>query len=220
MMPSRGIKYNVDKLNILPGLLQAEVMRSGARRPQIVELTCPQWSEEEWEQVLKLFASQASHAAQIMNGAIADATMQELDILGINLIPPKQEWLYWNQELLQTDGGGVLHSILPHLAVTATENPLLLFELRGMKREKWLQKLRERRSLQSSQFVPAPAEVTDKHKLVDQELPVKPLLSLTGNPSFWSKDRSLEQVLKPVYEKVSQRAEQILQAASEFEKEA
>ncbi|HEV2235638.1 MAG TPA: hypothetical protein VGR57_03165 [Ktedonobacterales bacterium] len=117
---------------VVPGEIQAAVVRSTVYDPALVTIRIVRFSDAEWQRVAAAFAAQAHLAARLLAGEVPLELNGVLAGLGLALVPQSPA------EITATCTCRQGHKLCPHvaaahyiLATNLEQQPFLLFTLRG-----------------------------------------------------------------------------------------
>ncbi len=174
-----------------PGKVTSTV-QGRSSRPYQLELSFSIWTPEEWDKVIAALCAEAIFAARFLVGEMPTAVGDLIPALGIRtpLVPMKPGSKANCDPVVTCTCGGAQPckhtvSMMHILAERLEEEPLLLFQLRGMPVARVLERIHEKRTLSTrgeNQAHPVPAAAGD-HALVT---PIENLLH-----DFWRPGRRL-----------------------------
>lgn len=201
----------VDDIIVSPGQFIAKVYANRSR-PHHVRIECNPWNDVEWITALGLLSSEAGHIAALVNGELTDDLLNRFAEAQLELFPGPNEWeasCDCTQEVQRCEH---IHAAYRAFCPRLNDDPLCLFEFRGLDRTKLTNKLRILRSQKTTEVSSiAKNQIhSDAHSLLLQEQPDVGLFSESDQPDFWTKDKTLQQTLQPVYDKVRQQAMELL----------
>lgn len=140
----------VKRLEVTPGLLAAQVQDRELGLCG-VEIRVPVLTDEQWQQVTDALSAQALYVAQLLAGNVPPELEQIFDQAGVTLLPVTTTEL--TQQVTTTTGilyngasARPLAAVYNQLGEMLTEDPWLLFRLRGRDRQQLLATLHERRN--------------------------------------------------------------------------
>ena len=222
---NRGKSYarkgQVISIDVKKGAVSAKVQGT-RKRPYSVTIELPVLSDDEWETVTNVMASQALFAAKLLSGEMPVTIEEAFDEAGVSLFPQSREEL--DTECSCPDWANPCKHIAAVyflLAEQFDEDPFLIFTLRGRTKEEIIAVLREKRTEKLSEgVVPeivydvAPLEecldtyweageeldsfVTDPLTVEGENVIIKRL----GNAPFTVRGRDITVLLSEVYDAV------------------
>ena len=140
----------VKRLEVTPGLLAAQVQDRELGLCG-VEIRVPVLTDEQWQQVTDALSAQALYVAQLLAGNVPPELEQIFGQAGVALLPVTTTEL--TQQVTTTSGilyngasARPLAAVYNQLGEMLTEDPWLLFRLRGRDRQQLLATLHERRN--------------------------------------------------------------------------
>jgi uncharacterized Zn finger protein len=140
----------VKRLEVTPGLLAAQVQDRELGLCG-VEIRVPVLTDEQWQQVTDALSAQALYVAQLLAGNVPPELEQIFGQAGVTLLPVTATEL--TQQVTTTTGvlyngasARPLAAVYNQLGEMLTEDPWLLFRLRGRDRQQLLATLHERRN--------------------------------------------------------------------------
>lgn len=138
----------------------ATVQGRAPRRLQL-EIRFPAWSDQIWQQVINMLTAEAIHSAEVLSGRVSAALLQTLDAKQLSLVPRSDEPLQIvHQESDRPAEHGPEAAAISYLLTERLgQEPLLMFELRGMPISQLLMRLRERQTMRSRGQVAAHEQV-------------------------------------------------------------
>lgn len=192
------------------GFIQAKVSSAPFRRPEVVSLNCELWTQGQREKLVSCMAREAAIIAALLNGELHKDTEAIMASIEMNFILSIHDFTTEARMKLQQ----AHHLIYDQFKEEANQDPFLWFKIRGVKRDEFMQALRQKRS---ELYLHADSNFSFTDVQSDQALSIArhqtiKLSSHVQDPEFWTKDKSIKVILKPVYKKVNQRAKHILQA--------
>jgi len=146
----RGKSYarqgQVIALNIAAGIVSAKVQGS-APSPYRVSITLQPLSQQEWQRIVEVMASQAKYAAKLLAGEMPDNIEDAFIESKIPLFPTKSRDLKTDCSCPDSSNPCKhIAAVYFILAEKFEEDPFMIFKLRGMDKEDILGRLRESRS--------------------------------------------------------------------------
>jgi uncharacterized Zn finger protein len=184
-------------------------------------------SDSEWDRCLDALASQAAFAAQLLNAELPRGVDGVMRNLGVPLFPEGRGDMEAECTCGHLRSCRHIAAVLLASGERLSEDPFLLFELRGHTREELVDGLRERRlaaaqrrqaivegnsadaatesSEDLSEFWEMGAEVRDLPLKVEEPEVTMESLKMLGELSF-AEEEDLVDRLEPVYRAVSERA--------------
>ena len=174
-----------------PGKIVSSV-QGRSSRPYQLEIAFVTWTPEEWDQIIAALWSEAVFAARFLIGELPPAVAALIETLGIRtpLVPIKPGSKATSDPILKCTCGGAqpckhVVSMMHILAERLEDEPLLLFQLRGMPVARVLERIHEKRTLSTrgeNQAHPIPPAATDQALVT----PIENLLH-----DFWRPGRRL-----------------------------
>lgn len=194
-----GLEYatagQTRQLHFEPGRVIASVQ---GRDPRAYSTTIsvPRFTDEQWDAAARALAEQAMFAAKLLAGSMPEAVGESLEDVSLGVLPPSVEQLSVRCSCREDDKPWCKHACCAALLVAdrLITEPLLIFTLRGLDGQKFLERLREQRAFlggtrtSSSVYAPRIPHVVD--------LTIRPLAERADG--FWDMDPSLEGLDLPV----------------------
>jgi uncharacterized Zn finger protein len=162
---TRGRTYarqgQVLSIEVDPGIVQAKVQGSQTR-PYTIKIQLQPLTDQNWEQVLDVMASQAIFAAKLLAGEMPTNIEEAFHAAHLSLFPTTVKDLLtsctcpdWANPCKHTAAVYYL------LAERFDEEPFLIFKLRGRTKDEIIQALRQKRTrtLPPVEVAPAPKEI-------------------------------------------------------------
>lgn len=213
----RSMNDVVHHVQISVGKVKGEVLSKYNGRDDLrcsVVLKADIWEPPTWDAVLRLIAAEAFLSAQLLNGQWPPLLTQRLQDMNLRATVQWDEWQV--EHTCDEHRGTCEHAKLVHekFKAAVAEQPMLLFQLRGMDETTFWQSLRRMRSKEHDER----EQHLDQHQLEpfkqfagnEPSQPLASLLSAHNEPPFWPKQVALYELLRPVYKQVSARAAAIL----------
>jgi uncharacterized Zn finger protein len=154
---NRGKSYarrgQVISIDVKKGTVSAKVQGT-RKRPYSVTIELPVLSDDEWDTVTGVMASQALFAAKLLSGEMPVTIEEAFDEAGVSLFPQSREEL--DTECSCPDWANPCKHIAAVyflLAEQFDEDPFLIFTLRGRTKEEIIAVLREKRTEKLSEGV-------------------------------------------------------------------
>jgi uncharacterized Zn finger protein len=154
---NRGKSYarrgQVISIDVKKGTVSAKVQGT-RKRPYSVTIELPVLSDDEWDTVTGVMASQALFAAKLLSGEMPVTIEEAFDEAGVSLFPQSREEL--DTECSCPDWANPCKHIAAVyflLAEQFDEDPFLIFTLRGRTKEEIIAVLREKRTEKLSEDV-------------------------------------------------------------------
>lgn len=154
---NRGKSYarrgQVISIDVKKGTVSAKVQGT-RKRPYSVAIELPVLSDDEWDTVTGVMASQALFAAKLLSGEMPVTIEEAFDEAGVSLFPQSREEL--DTECSCPDWANPCKHIAAVyflLAEQFDEDPFLIFTLRGRTKEEIIAVLREKRTEKLSEDV-------------------------------------------------------------------
>ena len=155
---TRGRSYarrgQVVSLKVKRGVVTAQVQ--GTReRPYAVRIKLPVLSDEAWEKVTSIMASQALFAAKLLSGEMPKNIEEAFEDAGVSLFPESRKEL--NTSCSCPDWANPckhVAAVYYLLAEQFDQDPFLIFKLRGRTKEEIIKTLREKRGKVLEGMVP------------------------------------------------------------------
>lgn len=206
----------IEAIEIRPDVLQAKV-RAERGRPYKVTITGFKLSLLQFDNLARILSEETAHYARLLRGTLTIQLNQQLRSQGIVVLPTLTEVIQFHCSCSSSN------HMCAHSAASAMEaskvlaaDPLLLFELRGLPRQELYAQVRIARSSGFTNHLFEQQELqgigNDELLLTEGNLDMKQsnVTLLRKKPAFWNKEVTLEQMLTPVYDKVSDEASQLL----------
>ncbi len=156
---SRGRTYarqgQILSLEILKGRVEARVQGSRTTAYKIT-ITVKVFSESEWQEVARALGGQAIFSARLLAGELPEETESLLHKAGLSLFP--EPGITLDHSCSCPDWSNPCKHIAAILYLLAEEldrDPFLLFRLRGMEREEFLDLLTQSASGEAGEIVPS-----------------------------------------------------------------
>lgn len=202
---------SVQSLQVSTGIIKANVFIASERNERRCDVTIhvARWDESAWQQALAILASEASYMAAMLNGYLPFALQQTLHEANIDLNVSGVEW----QSTCQCEQDHCTHIELTWLAFFKTihSDPLQLFLLKGTDEQQLLQHIRTMRSMRqddANEVIPNDEASFRSLERPDDQSQRRTLYF--DDPDFWPKQVPLYTVLRPLYKRVSLKAQRIL----------
>ncbi len=174
-----------------PGKIISSV-QGRSSRPYQLEIAFVTWTPEEWDQIIAALCTEAVFAAKFLVGELPPAVGPLIASLGIRtpLVPMKPGSKTNSDPILKCSCGAAqpckhVVAMMHILAERLEEEPLLLFQLRGMPIARVLERIHEKRTLSTrgeNQAHPVPPAASDQALVT----PIENLLH-----DFWRPGRRL-----------------------------
>lgn len=192
-------------------------------RPHLVELGVPPWTDEQWDAVTALLATQARHYARLLAGQLPDQFDTALQAKGLSLIPEPAQW---RLRCTCQDVAPCAHQAAVWLDVRdrLDDDPYLLARVRGRSRQQLLADIRDQRTEGHEMHIPL-ADLDPRQwshtrvPLADVPLPAvrAPLtpagpLRVLGDPPGWSGPVDAVTMFSPVITAAGEHAVRRLSA--------
>lgn len=152
---TRGRNYarrgNVLSMNISSGLINAKVIDNDQISYR-VKVGLAMFKDEVWEMILDNMANKAIYITKLFVGEMPEDIEEIFEKLDLSLFPTDINDVYSSCSCSEL-GGPCRHIATVYYMLTSVldEDPFLLFELRGLDRERLIEGLRERRTIQSTE---------------------------------------------------------------------
>lgn len=210
----------VISLRAVAGRIEGRVQGSHAR-PHLVELGVPTWTDEQWDTVTALLATQARHYARLLAGQLPDQFDTALRSVGLSLMPVSSQW---RLRCTCQAPAPCVHQTAVWLDVRdrLDDDPYLLARVRGRSRQQLLADIRDRRTdvteagvgladLDPRQWSRAHVPLADV-PLPTVRTPTTPAgpLRVLGDPPGWSGPVDVVTMFGPVITAAGERAARLL----------
>ena len=198
-------KGQVVSIKISPGTIKAKVQGT-MPSPYRNQITIPTFQESVWDKISKELAKKAVYAAQLLTGEMPHDIDTELEKLGYNLLPKRSTEL--ETECSCPDFANPCKHVAAVYYLVAErfdENPFIMFEIRGILKEKFLAKLKTNRidSIENTS-IPQPQK---KPTTKSQKKPIitSKDISVAEIQSFWGTTRQsvLNNAITPQKDKLN-----------------
>lgn len=160
---NRGKSYaregQVVSIDVEKGAVYAKVQGT-RKKPYSVAIELPELTDQEWDTVTEVMASQALFAAKLLSGEMPTTIEEAFDQAGVSLFPVSKEEL--DTECSCPDWANPCKHIAAVyflLAEQFDEDPFLLFTLRGRTKEEIIRVLREKRTEKLPEDVDVPGVI-------------------------------------------------------------
>ena len=178
-------KGQVVSIKIGPGTIVAKVQGS-MPKPYSVQITQPPFQTIDWDKITKALAKKAVYAAQLLTGELPNDIDVELDKLGYNLLPKKSDEL--KMECSCPDYANPckhLAAVYYLVAERFDADPFVMFTLRGISKEKFLEKLKTNRMNTMKESIPSKQEQGPNTTSQKKTPVVNTEISASAIQSFW-----------------------------------
>lgn len=147
-----GLEYAVlgqtRRLQIEPGRIIAGVQGRDAKA-YTTTLSVPRWTDEQWDVAARALAEQAVHAARLLAGSLPEGLGEALDDAGLEILPSNAGQLSARCSCAEPTKPWCKHVCCVAILVAAQQvaEPLVIFTLRGLGGDTFLERLREQRAM-------------------------------------------------------------------------
>jgi uncharacterized Zn finger protein len=180
----------VKRLEVQHGRVIAEVHdRNG--QPHDVEIRFAPWSDEDWQRVVDALSSQALFAAQLLAGDLPPDLERTVAAAGVQILPSRVEEIEHDCSC-RLDQRKVCNHVMAVYAALGdmlTEDPWLLFRLRGRDQQSLLRNLRAQRSRTENVQSPAAEAKSDNRR--------------NGDTGFYRATAAVEEEIAPLEDQVA-----------------
>lgn len=184
-------KGQIASLEIEPGVIEAKVQGRRAR-PYKLRIEVDTFNEPDWNRLIDAIAKEAGHTAKFVGGGLSDEVLREAANINLPLTPRDDD-----PGLLSCACGEAANGVAcKHAAAVAyllaeslNDEPGLALRLRGMPEEEFIERLRMRRQLQSTQ---GPAETLPEIDIIERRIRPAPLEEVIDR--FWEPTSELDEV--------------------------
>jgi uncharacterized Zn finger protein len=219
---TRGKSYarkgQVASLNIEKGVVKAKVQgsRSGM---YTVEVRLKPFKKKEWDQIINAITENPAFAASLLSGEMPLEMEEHLSSIGLSLFPQKRRDLEtWCSCPDSSNPCKHIAAVFYLMAEAFDENPFLLFSLRGMEREDFLEKLQGElpqnlspEDSSKSEPLPEDPELFWKGAKIEattEVFSVSPrihgsLPKRLGNLPFWRGEEPFQKAMEEIYRNAS-----------------
>lgn len=226
-------KGNVLSIHIHPGLVKAKVI-GREKIPYNVKIGLATFKEEAWDEILDHMADRAIYTAKLLAGEMPEEIGEVFKSVQLSLFPENLNDLYTSCSC--PDMASPCRHIAAVYYVLAAEldkDPFLLFELRGITREKLVSGLRRRRTVSNvgsnvEDHTTNQEEPMDDHTTYDvddimnrywdmlgeDDIPIiieppvinESILKRLGEPTFMKNKRDMIRQIESSYKRIMLRA--------------
>lgn len=227
----RGKSYarsgQVLEFKIYPGSIEAEVQGS-AYRPYDVKIKMIPFTDDEWDQIVTSLSKKASYAAKLLAGEVPEDIEEAFADAGKSLFPQSSKEI--TTYCSCPDQANTCKHIAAVYYIVAEEfdrDPFMIFKLRGITKEKLLDKLGKKRA--GSDTLEEETKQQDEGKeglskivLLHDYWTGKPrdhiainiskpeadgsIIRILGIPEFWDSGQDYRELMKEYYRRISDRA--------------
>lgn len=172
-------RRKVGHLEFHPGLVKAQA-DTGAAIPFDIRIEWTTWSKSQWDELFDAISRQAVFSADLLAGELTESLEQAIETSVGPLWPASEEEMTFSCNCGEPGQCRHIAAAVHLIGLSLDDDPLLLLELRGRKREEILTALRARRA--------------DQQEEVAEETPPATVIESADPIAFWRSKPDLDAV--------------------------